>query len=155
MDNLHNSRYHVRVSWDKQTGCEVHIRDFPPLRIDMPVEHGGGGRYPCPHELLFSAFGSCFLGTFLVFQRQLRLQLQDLQISVQGSVDMIKRGKYRGKYAITGIEVSIYTKIEGNQHEEGIASDCIRLTEEHCPVYRALQKAVPIKILSEIETTPR
>lgn len=115
---------------------------------------GGGGRYPCPHELLFAAFGSCFLGTFLVFKRQLRLQLQDLQISVQGNVDLIRRGKYRGKYAITGIEASIYARVKGNQDEERIASDCIRLTKEHCPINRALQKAIPIKILSEIEATP-
>ena len=152
---MQNSTYRVGVSWDKQTGCEVHIRDFPPISIDMPVEHGGGGRYPCPHELFFSALGSCFLGTFLVFKRQLRLRLQDLQISVQGSVDLISRGKYRGKYAIAGIEVSVYTKIEGEQDAKEIASDCIRLTEQHCPITRALRKAVPIKILSQIETTPR
>lgn len=119
----------------------------------MPVQHGGRGAAPCPHELFFSSLGSCFLGTFLSFQRQLHLRLQDLQVSVEGSVDLISRGKDRGKYAITGIEISVYTKIEGDQDEKVIASDCIRLTEEHCPIARALRKAVPIKILSQIETT--
>ena len=146
------SIYRIGVSWDKQTGCDVQIRDFPPLNIDMPVEYGGGGRYPCPHELLFSALGSCFLGTFLVFQRQLRLRLQDLQISVRGSVDMIRRGKYRGKYAVKDAEVSVRIKIEGDEFEEEIASDCVRLAEEHCPITRALQGKVLITVKSEIET---
>lgn len=48
MDDFHDSRYRVGVSWDKQTGCEVRIKDFPPLRIDMPIEHGGGRKISLP-----------------------------------------------------------------------------------------------------------
>ncbi len=153
MSEAQNSKYHVGVSWDKQTGCEIHIKDFPPIGIDLPAQYGGEGRYPCPHELFFSSLGSCFLATFLTFQKKLQLQLKDLQVSVKGSVDPITHGKEQGKYAITGIEMSVYVKVEGDQDEKDIAEDCIRLTEEHCPIGLALQKAVPIKIISQIETT--
>lgn len=153
MIDQQDSKYSIGVIWDKKTGCEVHIDDFPPLNVDMPIMFGGGRRYPCPHELLFSALGSCFLGTFLVFQRQLRLELQDLQISVGGSVDLIRRGKYRGKYAITGIDLFVHVKIDDDEDEKEIVNDCIRLTKEHCPVNRALHKSVPITVQSKIETT--
>ena len=120
----------------------------------MPVEHGGDGINPCPIELVISALGSCFLGTFLVFKRQLRLQLQDIQVSAQGSVEMINEGEDRGKYDIKGIEVSIRIRIVGDKFEEELAGDCIRLTKQHCPVTRLLQKAIPITIQSKIETSP-
>jgi len=86
-------------------------------------------------------------------RKKLQLQLQDLVVSVQGSVDPIISGIDQGKYAITGIEIYVYAKVEGDQDEKDIAEDCIRLTEEHCPIAFALRKSVPIKIVSQIETT--
>ncbi len=149
--NNDGSMCRVGVSWDRQTGCEAHIRNFPPIAIDMPVQHGGAGKNPCPHEILFSAVGSCFLGTFLVFQRQLRLKLIDLQISVEGSVEQAKGGKNSGKYEITGIDLHVRVAVEGDEYEKDIVGDCIRMTKEHCPTTRALQDSVPIKIISEIK----
>lgn len=142
------SNCRVGVSWDKQTGCEAHIRDCPPIAIDMPVRHGGTGKNPCPHEILFSAVGSCFLGTFLVFLRQLRLKLIDLQISVGGSVEV---SKDPGRYEITGIDVHVKVAVKGSENKKDFVSDCIRMTKNHCPTTRALQGSVPIKITSEIE----
>ena len=146
-----SSEYQVGVFWDKQTGCKIHIKEHPAISIDLPIKYGGRGRNPCPPELFFASLGSCFLGTFLTFQK--KLQLQDLAVSVQGSVDPIISGIDQGKYAITGIEIYVYAKVEGDQDEKGIADDCIRLTEEHCPIAFALRKSVPIKIVSQIETT--
>lgn len=140
----------VGVSWDKKTGCEAHIRDFPPIAIDMPVQHGGSGKRPCPHEILFAAVGSCFLGTFLVFQRQLRLELIDLQILVEGSVEQAQDGKNSGKFEIARIDVHVRVAVKGDQDEADIVSDCIRMTRDHCPTTRALQDTVPINIVSDI-----
>ena len=124
------------------------------MSVSMPVVHGGDGINPCPIELIVSALGSCLLGTFLVFQRQVRLQVQDIQISAKGNVEMATQGKDEGKYDITDIEVFINIKVEGDEFEADIAGDCLRLTKEHCPVTRTLQKAIPIKIESKIETSP-
>jgi uncharacterized OsmC-like protein len=151
MSEQQRSIYRSSVSWDKRIGGEIHVRDLPPIGVSMPVAHGGDGINPCPIELMISALGSCFLGTFLVFQRQLRLRLQDIQVSAQGSVEMINEGEDQGKYDIKGIELSVYIRIVGDKFEEKIAGDCIRLTEEHCPVSRTLRKAVPITIKSNIE----
>src|SRR4030042_4303854 len=111
--NNNGSMCRVSVSWDKRTGCEAHIRDFTPIAIDMPVKHGGTGKNPCPHEILFSAVGSCFLGTFLVFQRSLQVKLIDLQVSVEGNVELEESGKKAGKYEETGIDVHVKAGVEG------------------------------------------
>lgn len=148
------SIYRISASWDKGIGGEVHIRDLPPISVSMPAAHGGDGINPCPIELMISALGSCFLGTFLVFQRQLRLNLQDIQVSAQGSVEMTKEGEDQGKYDVKGIELSVHIRVAGDAFDKTVAEDCTRLTEEHCPVSRTLRKAVPITVKSEIEVLP-
>lgn len=153
MNLQQKSIYNVNVTWDKQLGGYAHIRDLPPMNVSMPVVHGGDGVNPCPIELIVSALGSCLLGTFLVFQKQARLQVQDIKISAKGNVEMVTQGKDEGKYDITGIDVLINIKVEGDEFEAEVAGDCLRLTKEHCPVTRTLQKAIPITIESKIETS--
>ena len=143
--------YRTSVYWDKRSGGEIHIRDTSPISVSMPVAHGGDGINPCPIELMISALGSCFLGTFLVFQRQLRLQLQDVQVSAQGNVEMVDKGEDKGKYDVKDIELNIHIKIVGDEFDKTVADDCIRMTEKHCPVSRTLRKAVPITVKNKIE----
>ena len=138
------------VSWDKGTGCEAHVRDLPPFPIDMPVQHGGAGKNPCPHEILFTAVGSCYLGTFLVFQRQLRLELVDMNVSVEGSVELAKSGNNYGKFEVTLINVHVNVAVKGDEFDEDTVGDCLRLTREHCPTMRALQDTVPINVVSKV-----
>ena len=144
----------IGVSWDKRTGCEAHVRDVPSFPIDMPVQHGGAGKNPCPHEILFTALGSCYLGTFLVFQRQLRLELVDMNVSVEGSVELGKSGKNFGKFDITHLDVHVNVAVKGDEDDKDIVGDCLRLTREHCPTMRALQNTVPIDVFSEITMVP-
>jgi len=153
IDLQQKSIYSVSVTWDKQLGAYAHIRDAPPISVSMPVAHGGDGVNPCPVELVVSALGSCLLGTFLVFQKQVRLQVQDIEISAKGNVEKATQGKDEGKYDITGIDVFVNIKVEGDEFDAEIAGDCLRLTKEHCPVTRALQKSFPITIESKIETS--
>lgn len=128
----------------------MHIGEYPPLKVDMLGEFKTGDGYPCPHDLLLSSVGSCFLGTFLVFQRQFRLELVDLKIYARESVDMATAGPDRGKYDITSMELHVFVKVKGDEDDKMIVGDCIRLTEQHCPINRALRKAFPVKISSEI-----
>jgi len=147
------TEYNIRVNWDKKLGANAYVRDLPPIGVSMPVAHGGDGVNPCPIELIVAALGSCLLGTFLIFQRQVGLQVEDIQISAKGNVEMATQGKDEGKYDITGIDVLVNIKVEGDEFEADVAGDCLRLTKEHCPVTRTLQKAIPITIESKIETS--
>ena len=151
MNKQQHSTYRSVVTWDKLAGGEIHIRDISPIGVSMPVQHGGDGVNPCPIELLVSSIGSCFLGTFLVFQKQLRLKLQDIRVSALGNVELINEGEDRGKFDIKSVELFIDVTVVGDSFEEVVVGDCIRLTKEHCPVSRLLRKAVPVTVKSKIE----
>lgn len=142
----------VGVAWDKNSGCEAYVRDQPPFGVDMPVAHGGAGVKPCPHELLLSAVGSCFIGTFLVFLRQLQVvELLDMRAFVTGNLELGTEGENDGKYDITKIDVRVKVKAKGADFERDVVDDCLRMTRMHCPTTRLLEKAVPVNIITEIE----
>jgi len=143
--------YRVGVAWDKKTGCEAYVRDQPPFGVDMPVAHGGTGVNPCPGELLSAAVGSCFIGTFLVFQRQLRVELLDMRAFVKGILVLGTEGENDGKYDITQVDMRVKVKAKGDDFEKDVVDDCLRMTKMHCPTTRLLEKSVPVNIITEIE----
>lgn len=146
-----DSGFGVGVAWDKKAGCEAYVRDRPPFGIDMPVAHGGTGINPCPHELLLSAVGGCFIGTFLVFQRQLQVELVDMRAFGKGHLELGTEGENEGKYDITSIDVYIKVIVKGDEFEKNVVEDCLRMTKMHCPTTRLLEKSIPVNIISEIE----
>lgn len=89
MSSPKSLEYQTHLSWDGKSGGEAKFTGHPPLSLDTPTEFGGGGRYPCPDELFFSAIGGCLLTTFLYFKRRAKLEIDDLHISVKGKVDLV------------------------------------------------------------------
>ena len=142
---LEHLKYEVELAWDKETGGEARIGKFPPLKLDMPIEFGGKGRFPCPDELFFSAVGGCLLTTFLYFKEKLRLHLRGLQVSVKGVVDLIDKKRYQ----ITGIEALI--KVETDENEKLKAKECAELARDYCHITRSLEPSFPIKVSAEIQ----
>ncbi len=143
MTNPENLKYEIRLLWDGKSGGTVKLKDST-LRLDTSAEFGGGGRYPCPDELFFSALGGCLLTTFLYFQRKLRLHLQDLQISMKGNVDFIGPEGYR----VTGIKALFQVKIA--KGEDRKLRECIELARDYCHLTQALEKSIPIEISVEM-----
>lgn len=137
--------YVVGVKWDNQTGGTVDIGHFPPLRLDMPVEFGGGGRYPCPDELFLSAVASCLLTTFLYFKRAIKLDLKEFDVSARQTIDKPKASGYR----ISGIEALIRVKVR--KQERRNAEKCIELAKRYCHITRTLETAIPIRISTQIQ----
>ena len=145
----------VGVAWEKNSGCEVYVRNQAPFGVDTPIQHGGRGIKPCPHELLLSAAGSCFIGTFQVFQSQLRVEIVDIRTFVTGCLELGTKGENEGKYDLSGIDLFVKVKVKGeDEFDKEIVGDILRMTKNHCPTTRALAKACPINIISEIEMTP-
>jgi hypothetical protein len=42
-----NHEYEERLIWNGESGGKIEDGKLTGLRLDMPVEFGGGGRYPC------------------------------------------------------------------------------------------------------------
>jgi len=141
--NPKHLKYQTNLLWDGKSGGEVDFKDST-LRLDTPVEFGGGGKYPCPDELFFSAVGGCLLTTFLYFQRKLSFRLENLQVTIGGDVDLVGPEGYR----ITRIKAVL--RIQTIKEEEAKAKNCATLTRDFCHITRALEKTIPTEISAEV-----
>lgn len=139
-----NLKYNVNLFWDKESGGKAYVRNFPPLRFDIPVEFGGKSRFPCPDELFFSAVGGCLLTTFLYFKERLKLNLRGLQVSVQGTVDSVGSKGYQ----ISSLEIII--NVEADEEEKVKAERCAELAKEYCHLTRSLENGIPVKVSHKI-----
>jgi uncharacterized OsmC-like protein len=146
--NLQNLKYTIELNWDMESGGEAHIDNLPAVKLDLPKDFGGKGRFPCPVELFLSSVGGCLLTTFLYYRRKLRVLLHGLQVEVKGSVDLVGEA-----YQITGIEVVI--KVETDEDEKTKAEECVELTKYYCLLIRVLEQTVPIETSVEIKTRKR
>jgi len=140
-----NFEFRANLVWDGETGGAVNISEFPMLKLDTPAKFGGKGRYPCPDELFISAIGGCLLTTFLYFKKKLDVHLNELQISVNGTLEMAGPDGYR----ICGIDAKI--NVGTIEKEKAKVKKCIELTKKYCHITRALEKVIPIRISERIE----
>lgn len=138
-------QYSVEVTWDNHTGGEVNIGRFPGLRLDMPVEFGGEGRYPCPDELFLSAVSACLLTTFLYFKKGMKIELEEFHVSAKQTIEKPKTDGYR----MTGIDASIRVKVRRQDRRK--AEKCVELARKYCHITRTLETAIPIRISTEIQ----
>ena len=146
MSSIQHLKYEVELTWDRESGGKVCVGKFSTLTVDMPVEFGGKGRFPCPDELFFSAVGGCLLTTFLYFKEKLKLRLEGLWVLVKGTVELLGPEGYR----ITGIDAVI--RAETGENEKQRAEKCAEFAKEYCHITRTLERAIPIRISAEIQT---
>ena len=136
-------RFQANLTWDGESGGEVSAGKFQGLKLDMPTEFGGKGRYPCPDELFLSAVAGCLLTTFLYFKKRLSVHVIGFRISISATL----RGGAEG-YRLAGMEATILA--EAKKSSEPEVRRCIELAKRYCHITRTLEKAVPIKILDRI-----
>ena len=130
----------IGLTWDGQSGAEISLGTSHPLRLDLPTEAGGMGRYPCPNALFFASIGGCLLTEFLYFKQQLNFTLKRLHVNVEGTEEMSGPEGYR----ITRIKATV--TVETIERDRDEAETCVELTKTYCPLTRTLEKAIHIDI---------
>jgi len=143
---IEDHRFRADVIWDGKTGGNVRIGRSRKIKLDMPIEFGGMGRYPCPDELFLSGIAGCLLTTFLHFKKKLKVAVEGLQISVNGTIGAGPQG-----YRISRLKVTISAKAK-NENQDGVRR-CIMLAKEYCHITRTLEKAIPIEIKESVNVT--
>ncbi|MFB0563810.1 MAG: OsmC family protein [Candidatus Lokiarchaeia archaeon] len=138
--------FQATVTWDKETGGDITIKDFPEIKIDTPVEWGGQSRSYCPDQLFVSSVGGCLLDTFLFIKNRMRLNLLDLKIPLQMSIRQARDG-----YHVKEIKGKIQATVDKGEKEKG--ETCAELAEEYCHILRLIKKAIPVKITFEVTET--
>ncbi|MEM3527682.1 MAG: OsmC family protein [Candidatus Bathyarchaeia archaeon] len=137
--------FRVKLRWDGKTGGTVYIDGRPRLRLDMPVDFGGGGKYPCPDEIFLSSIAGCLLTTFLYFKAKLHVQVEKFEVSVEGILGVRADG-----YEVERVDAHLF--IESRDVDEANLRRCVELTRKYCHITRTLEKAFPIRIFEEIRT---
>lgn len=134
------SNYEVELVWDRQTGGIVEVEGQPRLKLDIPKEYGGLGRYYCSDEVFLASLAGCLLATFIDFKRKFRLHLRDARISLSSSLELRRDG-----YHVTRIWGSLDLVLgKGRQAD---AKRCAELAKEYCHLTRAIRETIPIEIL--------
>jgi|YelNatPaOPRAMG01_1025707.scaffolds.fasta_scaffold28848_3 uncharacterized OsmC-like protein len=125
---------YAKVLWDGKTGGQIKTRKRTIIKVDIPKEFKGLGRYPCPDELFISSIAACLLTTFLYFKKKMRLKI--LNLSVEG------KGKISRKVDGYKLEDAWFkfTVVARKKYEEAIMQ-CLNLAEEYCHLLNLL----PIK----------
>lgn len=130
----------AKIFWDGKTGGRIKIGRRAEVKVDIPREFGGLGRYSCPDELFIASVASCLLTTLLYFKEKMRLRL--LSLSVEGSGDIEKKGSNGYELKKVRFKISIAAKKE----YERMARECVELAEEYCHLSKLLSKLVNVEI---------
>ncbi|MGQ9720062.1 MAG: OsmC family protein [Candidatus Jordarchaeum sp.] len=142
--NIH--QFQTTVIWDKETGGDISVKNYPILKIDTPIEWGGQGRSYCPDQLFISSIGGCLLDTFIFIKNRMRLNLLDLKITLNMSIRQARDG-----YHVKEIEGKTKVTVDEGEKEKG--ETCAELAKEYCHILRLIRKVIPVNILSEVNET--
>ncbi|PUA32094.1 MAG: hypothetical protein B9J98_04395 [Candidatus Terraquivivens tikiterensis] len=142
--DLNSLTFNVRLRWDRSTGAEA-LTKGGSVRLDMPKDFGGLGRYPCPDELFLSALGGCMITTFIYFQRKLNVRINGMEVDVEGDVKLDGKG-----YRMTDVRIKL--KVLADDPELEKATRCAKLAAEYCHLTRSIKPSIAVKTEYEVVT---
>ncbi len=115
------------------------------LYVDQPLANGGTDAGANPMEYLFASLAGCIATTARIIANQKKLNLNGMDIKVEGSLDMnIILGKSRdSRPGVTGINVSVALDSAMSEMERKSFFEELRL---RCPISDTIAAATPITI---------
>ena len=141
--------YRVELTWDGETGGSVECDDCGDLRIDMPEEFSGNGQSPCPDQLFLASLGGCLLTTFLHFAKRLQLEVQDVNVFVEGKIFLRKGVGYR----ISLVEAKI--RVIADAEDMELAEKCSELARDYCHITRSIEDSIQVDVSIEVLASSR
>ncbi len=118
---------------------EAQARDFT-IRIDEPKQSGGDDTGMSPVELLLCSLAGCQLVSASVFARQLRIELDDISVDVEGDMDSAGMMGYTGfRPGYEKIRFVFHIKTDAPPAKIQMLIDMI---EQRCPVGDSLKNGV-------------
>ena len=115
------------------------------LYVDQPLFAGGTDAGASPMEYLFASLAGCIATTARIIATQQNLDLQGMDIKVEGSLDLgILYGKSRdSRPGVTGINVSVALDSAMSEVERKGFFEELRL---RCPISDTIAAATPLTI---------
>lgn len=136
----------IKIESEAQTHTEldVGVRGHN-LKVDEPEDFGGSDKAPNPLEYMFTALASCLNITVHKVAEEQGVEIETLEIDVEGEVDLEKfmgeDPKKRAGFQEVDVEVSIKSDSDRvTEHE------ILEEAEERCPVSDNLQNQTSLKL---------
>jgi organic hydroperoxide reductase OsmC/OhrA len=132
-----SSRFSVTAQWDSKAGqgrLENPSRSFE-VSFAGAAELGGGGGAVNPEELLAAALAGCFIVTWTIFLKKLKLELTDPRLEVHCEVDQDPAGGYR----VTAIQIVPEVPRALWESELDKVERTLQLAEKYCIVSKAVK----------------
>lgn len=130
---------------------EAQVRNFT-IRMDEPKTSGGDDTGANPVEMLLCSLAGCQLVAASIFARQLRIELDDISVEVEGDMDSAGMMGYTGfRPGYEKIRFVFHIKTDAPPAKVQMLMD---LVEQRCPVGDSLKNGVPMdkpKIILEYD----
>lgn len=121
----------VSAECPTDTRTEFNIDGFE-FVTDEPLSMGGSNLGPMPLQMLMASYAGCINVIAHRTARQLKIDLQDIQVSVKGLLDMrVMGGALEGDPVFPEIRLDVIANSTASQEE---LDKLARVVGEQCPV---------------------
>ena len=114
------------------------------ITTDMPSSVGGTASAPSPGWLFRAALASCAATLIAMRAAQQRIELSRLEVVVDSESD--DRGILGIDPGVPAGPLSVRVSVRASTVDGVPADDVVSWAVEHCPVYDAIRRAVPVSI---------
>jgi uncharacterized OsmC-like protein len=119
------------------------------LEADQPTGQGGGGSRPGPMLYCLYGLASCYVATFVTTAAVMGVDLNRLEVTVEGDVNFTPVFGLTEEPIIEGVRISL--SVESQAPEERIA-EIETLAAQRCPGVFCMANAIPFETQLEYGT---
>jgi peroxiredoxin-like protein len=139
---VHHFRASVTWEGDGTGGGEVRAGDGISIPIGSAVSLGGSGRGTNSEELLLSAVGTCFVGTWAIFLKKLGIAYAAPSVSVDGALEKDPAGGFR----MSSIEITCAVPASLLDRERPAIEKTLQLAEKYCIISKVARASMPVRV---------
>ena len=124
----------------------VEAPDGTAITTDMVTAIGGGGSAPSPGWLLRAASASCIATLIVMRAAELGVSLDGLEVAVDSESDDAGLLGLDGAVPAGPLSMRVAVRVPGSTAAPGQVREIVAWGIDHCPVFDAVQRAVPVEI---------
>ncbi|MHA1668947.1 MAG: OsmC family protein [Promethearchaeota archaeon] len=132
----------ITINYCNNLHFKARVRDYDNIQIDEPESFHGTDLGPSPVEYILIGIGGCLSSTFIYCLRKRKIEIDDLELIIDGNLKHDKPSHYL-KLTQIHVEFNLSLK-EGNNEVE--LNSCIDEFTKYCPVYDSILNGIPIDI---------
>ena len=131
----------ITINYCNNLHFKAKTRDFDNIQIDEPESFHGTDLAPSPIEYLLIGIGGCLSSTFVYCLRKRNIEIDDLEIIIDG---VLKHDQPSLYLKLKQIQVEFNLSLKGYNEDE--VDKCIIEFKKYCPIYEPVLNGIPIDI---------